>query len=342
MNNRLARRQIMILVEGDLEKKLLDVFVDKCFPELGGISRKIQVYHTNIYYLYKEIVSEYSENWTDLDIDIPLLISRHFDLYPELDRNDFTDVIMVFDYERQDSMFDEDKIRLMQSHFSNSSEDGRLFINYPMLESLYDMEAISDDDYYDRKYYQIKAPGGNYKDKIIRKSSLKKIFDFCSTLEKIVENRAVDLSDKDRRLLVDEILKIDSDENVEEKLYRLIGKFSSDDKIAVEISRACLYEFCKMRYLEELKYDYWKYVKTVLMHMARKNILKAYIISKGIQISECKNIVLSDMYMETDYNVVLEKQNIASNQAEKRFIWVLNTFITILGEFKFFWNYFKC
>ena len=45
MNNRLARRQIMILVEGDLEKKLLDVFVDKCFPELGGISRKIQVYH---------------------------------------------------------------------------------------------------------------------------------------------------------------------------------------------------------------------------------------------------------------------------------------------------------
>ena len=59
-----GRGQIFVLVEGEFEQKTVLKSLCKCFPELEDLEKNVQIYTTNIYNLYKDIVSEYSINGT--------------------------------------------------------------------------------------------------------------------------------------------------------------------------------------------------------------------------------------------------------------------------------------
>ena len=46
-------------------------------------------------------------------------------------KEDFTNIVLVFDYERHDINFPEEKILEMQRCFADAADMGRLYINYP-------------------------------------------------------------------------------------------------------------------------------------------------------------------------------------------------------------------
>jgi hypothetical protein len=108
----------------------------KCFPEISIDIDDVWIYGTNIYLLYEDIKKEYDADWVerDEDIDLPYVISKK--QHPEELRykDDFTNIILVFDYERHDSKFSENKILEMQQYFSDAADMGKLYINYPMIE----------------------------------------------------------------------------------------------------------------------------------------------------------------------------------------------------------------
>ena len=55
-------------------------------------------------------------------------------------RNDFAQLFLFFDIEQQDPRGDKDKIvRLLTNVFSNETDNGKLYINYPMVEALRDI-----------------------------------------------------------------------------------------------------------------------------------------------------------------------------------------------------------
>ena len=64
---------------------------------------------------WKDIVKEYGNNWAkdESDIDLPLVISKKENPDTVCYRNDFTNIILVFDYERHDPTFSEEKIKEM-------------------------------------------------------------------------------------------------------------------------------------------------------------------------------------------------------------------------------------
>lgn len=80
-------------------------------------------YTTNIYMLYEDIIREYGDDWENewTDIDLPFVISKKKNLENLCYKNDFTNIILVFDYERHDPQFSADKILRLQNYFSDAN-----------------------------------------------------------------------------------------------------------------------------------------------------------------------------------------------------------------------------
>lgn len=133
------RRQNLLIVEGNHERNKLFWLLFKCFPEINIDIDDVWIYGTNIYMLYEDIVKEYGSKWADEedDIDLPFVISKK--QYPDSLRykEDFINIILVFDYERHDTNFSEDKIMKMQKYFADAADMGKLYINYPYCKALF-------------------------------------------------------------------------------------------------------------------------------------------------------------------------------------------------------------
>jgi hypothetical protein len=151
--------KILLLVEGerresDLMEQLLDLY---------GISDTHQIvpYKANIYMLYDDMFK--SADPADFDL-LQHLKSREADpnnkwLFDE----HYSDIILVFDFEPQDTRYSDDKIRKMASYFTESSDMGKLYINYPMVEAFYHMKSIPDEGYYSYTFSLSESEGKTYR-----------------------------------------------------------------------------------------------------------------------------------------------------------------------------------
>ena len=99
---RRKRGQNLLVVEGNHEKNKLFWLIFRCFPEININMDEIWIYGTNIYQLYEDIVKEYGEEWTEgnEDIDLPFVISKKKHPKNLRYKEDFTNIILVFDYEK--------------------------------------------------------------------------------------------------------------------------------------------------------------------------------------------------------------------------------------------------
>lgn len=70
------------------------------------------------------------------------------------------------DYERHDPNFTETKIMSMQQTFTDSTDMGMLYINYPMIESYQHMKNLPDSDYINRTVSASINAGAIYKNTV--------------------------------------------------------------------------------------------------------------------------------------------------------------------------------
>jgi uncharacterized protein YihD (DUF1040 family) len=145
--------KILMIVEG--EKK--DVKLMKRANELLGLDdHSIVSYKTNIYELYDRLVGEGKDSAdAQLDPDLDLLQvlkerEQDADQRKILD-GDYTDIVLIFDLDPQDSSYKKDRILKLMDYFVESTENGRLFLNYPMVEGLYHLKGIPDCSFKNRK-----------------------------------------------------------------------------------------------------------------------------------------------------------------------------------------------
>lgn len=142
----MAERAILLLVEGEVvEPKLLNHFYN-----LYGIHNiRIVAYKTNLYALYHRLKKDYADQHGDIDyaaIDVPLFLNDYFQLEEpnKLNRLDFSDILLIFDFDPQDPSYTSEKLLEMLHNFSNSTDIGKLYINYPMVESYRDIAHLTD------------------------------------------------------------------------------------------------------------------------------------------------------------------------------------------------------
>lgn len=138
-----AKSKILVLVEGQktdpkLMKHLLDTY---------GISQSHEIvsYNTNIYTLYNEMFRDGDPDSMDI---LQILKEREKDESVRTLLNQrFSDILLIFDLDPQDPLYAPEKVISMMQYFVESSDMGKLYLNYPMVESFYHMKSIPDEDY---------------------------------------------------------------------------------------------------------------------------------------------------------------------------------------------------
>jgi len=138
-------QKILLLVEGEkAEKELLE----RVFNEYNlSLNYQIYPYKTNIYVLYQTMFKGNEDSLDSLDL---LRFLKSKDLGNVLFDENFSDILLVFDYDPQDPNFSFDKIKLMQDYFNESTDNGKIYINYPMIESYKHFKSLPDDEYMNR------------------------------------------------------------------------------------------------------------------------------------------------------------------------------------------------
>ena len=131
---------IAIISEGEKTEKQIINNLQRNFPTF---SNKIIFlsYKTNIYKLFKEI-----EEDEDIDI-INLLKERQIKAnevredvqeidVSNINSDDISQIYLFFDYDGHDPEYSNEKISQMIEIFNNETENGKLYITYPMVEAL--------------------------------------------------------------------------------------------------------------------------------------------------------------------------------------------------------------
>ena len=136
--------KILMLVEG----AKMDVRLMEHLLSIYGISQSHQIvsYNTSIYDLYEHMFIGTAPDDVDL---LQLLKEREPDpskkhMFDER----YSDILLVFDLDPQDTRFSVEKITRMVSYFVESSDMGKLYLNYPMVEAFYHMRNIPDPAYF--------------------------------------------------------------------------------------------------------------------------------------------------------------------------------------------------
>ncbi len=154
--------KILMIVEGaKTDVKLMTHLLD-----MYSISRNHEIvsYNTNIYTLYREMFADGDPDSMDI---LQILKSRESDqdkkkIFDEV----YSDILLIFDLDPQAPDYSAEKINEMQQYFTESSDMGKLYLNYPMVEAFYHMEEIPDSNYSDRTATLEELKKGGYKTRV--------------------------------------------------------------------------------------------------------------------------------------------------------------------------------
>lgn len=153
--SRKKRRNILLIVEGEKAEVKLFTKIAECFPQMGYSRENIIVYKTNLWVLSGELKKYFGSDWyKQREIDMLGFIrscEKFKDQAVKLEGKRITDIYLVFDYERQDIRFNAGDIENMQNFFCESTRNGMLYINYPMVEAYKHLKKpLPDEDFIDR------------------------------------------------------------------------------------------------------------------------------------------------------------------------------------------------
>lgn len=127
------KEKTLFIFEG---AKTEDKLVEKLEHNFLGERHAIKcVFDAEIYQLYRTIKEE---NGFSIDI-VSLLKERtaeNAEILKDYNRDSFAYIYLFFDYDAHSTLADDNKIKEMLSFFNDETEEGMLYISYPMVEAI--------------------------------------------------------------------------------------------------------------------------------------------------------------------------------------------------------------
>lgn len=128
---------ILIIVEGERAEPPIIDNIKKIFLKETTIIKVL--YGTTIYHLYKMIKK-------DEDIDIIEILremsNKNRIILKDINRRYVSSIFLFFDQDSHASNSSEIKLKELLEYFDNEYDKGKLYISYPMVEALRDMEDL--------------------------------------------------------------------------------------------------------------------------------------------------------------------------------------------------------
>ncbi|MFR2476092.1 hypothetical protein [Eisenbergiella sp.] len=250
----------------------------------------------------------------------------------DMSKDNFKNILITFDYERHDTYFSEEKINRLQSYFSDSADQGKLYINYPMVESYQHLTSLPDVSFSERSISVLVHPGSQYKDMIRKESCIAWKMEFPCKIKDILFDR-FDIEDKNQcNMLVEQILKIESsEEDIAVQVNRIL-KSSLRGKDLLTASNQMKHLITKCGYVSEGK-TYYDYMHSIFNQVIIHNICKSNKIQRNeFNVPEDN---LKDCFGTLDFKRILDLQNERSRDEQTGMIWVLNTLVLFVPEYNF-------
>jgi len=322
-----VRNKVLLIVEGQHEKEKLLTRMLASFPEINIEIDNIWIYETNIYMLISKIIQEYGDDWFEQDIDLPYLISKVKQLPVRETKNNYTNIFLIFDYERHDPNFSESKILMMQEYFSSAEDVGKLYINYPMVESYMDFWIPSDEKLKNKTVSSQMKKGNEYKSSV-KNTFVSALIQYPIKIYDILtEKLGVDFSIAKR--FVDQLMnKNDISTLIDFTEHELTGIIT---EASLKTFSHQLFHIAKaLKYMENSN-TYNSYMRDVFKTIVHHNIRKANKIQNGVY--DCNNQCLKQLFEGINECDILKKQNEYSDLNGMAIISVLNTSVFILPEY---------
>ncbi len=320
------RRQNLLIVEGNHEKNKLFQLIFQTFPEIEIAIEDVLIYGTNIYILYNDIVKEYGDQWYEEDVDLPFIIGKKKNHYITLNKKDFTNIYLIFDYEHHDPNFSELKIGNMQRYFSDSTDMGKLYINYPMIESYQHFSCFPDPSYEDLNVKVTLQPGSQYKG-LVQDTFVAQLINLPKKIEEILLGRYAVGDAEVCKILTKKLLEISNLNNIESQINQSLIGVLSDQNL-----KTATYQFIDLltnKGYIQMNISYYEYMRTVFKQIILHSIYKG----SKIQSVYSGNNDFKSIYVLLDLNEILEVQNNVSRDAVLGYIWVLNTCVFLIPDY---------
>jgi len=162
---------ILFVFEGEKTEKIITDSLLEFFIQDESRTVVRSAYKTNIYALYNEMKK-------DEFLDIFELVKDKNESLDGFVRSDFSQVFLFFDYDGHDTNASDEIVSSMISFFNEETENGKLFISYPMIESLKCIKDLSDSE----EFLCLESNVCDFKKykNFVHEYSHKDLIDFCS------------------------------------------------------------------------------------------------------------------------------------------------------------------
>ena len=145
---------ILFVFEGKDDKTYFESFKRLFFPE--KLDTFVCTYNSNIYSLYTKLMEHDALNGA-FEVDTvsvlkEILLEKGDETLKGIREDEVSEIYLFFDYDFQEKArtFEENNKRLseMLKFFTDETANGKLYINYPMVESLRYTKELPDSDYW--------------------------------------------------------------------------------------------------------------------------------------------------------------------------------------------------
>lgn len=322
------RRQSLFIVEGNHEKNTLIKLLLKCFPEIDIKEDDIVIYGTNIYMLYDALVEYYGQNWYEIDVDLAYVVSQKKRYTTSMYKSDFNNIVLIFDYEHHDPKFSEDKICILQEYFSNSTDVGKLFVNYPMIESYQHFDGWPNDGFENVSVPVTLQPGSQYKN-LVKNTMIANLVELPIKIDEILKEKFHVSNESMRYKCVEDLLLLNNEEGLEQKLEMLLSTILAGPNLKTA-QYHMLDVLTKAGYLMKGS-TYYDYMRILFIHIIRHNVFKARKITGESYCSDPKEF--RTVYDAINFVEILQRENDFSRDETNGIIMVLNTSVFFVPDY---------
>lgn len=142
-------KKILFVVEGERAETRMLISSFKRTLNLSNEDFEVSKYKTNIHQLFKKMKTQ------GYDSFLSYLYSFNKKIFPKdmlTPETAFSSVYLFFDLDPQDKFFSIDETLEISHFFNDETQNGKLYISYPMVESLFDFDSFNVNHFLNKNY----------------------------------------------------------------------------------------------------------------------------------------------------------------------------------------------
>ena len=162
-------KKILLIVEGQTdEPAFFKCLFNTCYRH--GLY-EVFSYNTNVHVLAQYLHEEYPDfDTTEIEIKSVLAVKEKDLQRKKILLDTYTDVYLIFDFDPQHNATHFDLVKRMLKYFNDPTDHGKLYINYPMMQSYKHFPKLPDPSFAERRFCFEDANGSSYKQLVGKES----------------------------------------------------------------------------------------------------------------------------------------------------------------------------